>query len=694
MEGLGPAAPRPKAVGAAPAIAHSDYGRRWGEGAARCFSIDADCDEDEGLRLLPIPECFVCPMTQAVMKDPVMTVDGCTYERSYIEQWIRHRQQQKMRVTSPATNEDLTSHRLLSLAALRKAIEVYLAHRPELTASHLASRSFEEAAHLLQNDLLDKQAIHAEVEGEFSSLKESNEALLRSLRASETTCEGLRLELKHTRLKVCQVEDELRKGQREFSTSQGLAIDGDVPPCDIAARETPGESGSSVMPKLMALAHNPNGCGPEFGNISGQVGLLEGSSEVAKHKSGTTEGLPPLSHIFPSKAGSCQAMRRLVFFHIAAIMIIAQLMVLGHRCGDCTNAELVSLSLPNVSSLHKSLDASPGLGLPDLTTPELIIPRVQPMLPNEERKEAKKDRRKHRGDVKKRASSNQDDRLIFQQVLSLRAGPPDQRIEAALLLGILAASNPENQASIVRAGAILPLVDLLKSSLPDAQGQAAVALRALACHNTYIKVAIVRAGAIAHLIKLLRDGSLDVQEVAAGALQTIAETNNQVEIAQAGAVVPLVALLQDEAPGIREEAAGALAVLSAREDNQAAIAQVGAIPLLIDLLRDEAPEVREQAAAALRNLAAENADNQAEIAKAGALAPLSALLSDGMPGVRERALAALRSLAAAPNRGSAASADVMEAAVGVAFAIKEAAAIASESQLVVPAPGQLRHDPV
>ncbi|CAE8695860.1 unnamed protein product, partial [Polarella glacialis] len=121
-----------------------DYGLRWGEGAARCFSIESDFDEDESVRLMPIPECFICPMSQTPMEDPVMTVDGNVYERSYIEQWMRHRLQQKLRVTSPATNQELPSHRLVSLSALQKAIEAYLAHRPELRGSLHASRSFEE----------------------------------------------------------------------------------------------------------------------------------------------------------------------------------------------------------------------------------------------------------------------------------------------------------------------------------------------------------------------------------------------------------------------------------------------------------------------------------------------------------------------------------------------------------------------
>ncbi|CAK9022825.1 Hypothetical protein (Fragment), partial [Durusdinium trenchii] len=64
----------------------AEYGERWGEGAARYFSIEADfLDEDQSIRLMPVPESFFCPISATIMSDPVATVDGCAYERDYIE---------------------------------------------------------------------------------------------------------------------------------------------------------------------------------------------------------------------------------------------------------------------------------------------------------------------------------------------------------------------------------------------------------------------------------------------------------------------------------------------------------------------------------------------------------------------------------------------------------------------------------
>jgi hypothetical protein len=49
------------------------------------------------------PAYFICPITAAVMKDPVVAADGFTYERSAVTRWL---QQQAMR-RSPMTNKPM-----------------------------------------------------------------------------------------------------------------------------------------------------------------------------------------------------------------------------------------------------------------------------------------------------------------------------------------------------------------------------------------------------------------------------------------------------------------------------------------------------------------------------------------------------------------------------------------------------------
>jgi hypothetical protein len=62
-------------------------------------------------------DSFQCPLTMEAMRDPVMTADGQTYERTEIEKWFALGNR-----TSPLTGEELPSTNLLPNIALRKAI--------------------------------------------------------------------------------------------------------------------------------------------------------------------------------------------------------------------------------------------------------------------------------------------------------------------------------------------------------------------------------------------------------------------------------------------------------------------------------------------------------------------------------------------------------------------------------------------
>lgn len=162
------------------------YGQRWGEGAARCFSIDLQAlDEEECVRLMPIPGCFVCPISQEVMVDPVATADGSVYERAFIEHWFREQQQRRQPIRSPATGLELPSKLLVPLVALQRAVEAYLAHRPELQASLANRRCCEEAIRMLEADLGEKCAAKASVEEVCDKLQAQVTALQRTVQKKE-----------------------------------------------------------------------------------------------------------------------------------------------------------------------------------------------------------------------------------------------------------------------------------------------------------------------------------------------------------------------------------------------------------------------------------------------------------------------------------------------------------------------------
>lgn len=80
---------------------------------------------------------FKCPISMAIMNDPVIAADGHSYERIEIERWLQSND------TSPITNLRLAHKILIPNHALRNAIEQYreTGHHPSLTAEKLHSFS-------------------------------------------------------------------------------------------------------------------------------------------------------------------------------------------------------------------------------------------------------------------------------------------------------------------------------------------------------------------------------------------------------------------------------------------------------------------------------------------------------------------------------------------------------------------------
>uniref|UniRef100_A0A0G4G837 U-box domain-containing protein n=1 Tax=Chromera velia CCMP2878 TaxID=1169474 RepID=A0A0G4G837_9ALVE len=70
---------------------------------------------------------FVCPITGIIMRDPVVTVDGHSYERTAISAWF-----DEGKKTSPASGATLPSSVLLPNHALRYAIEHFLDMNPQM----------------------------------------------------------------------------------------------------------------------------------------------------------------------------------------------------------------------------------------------------------------------------------------------------------------------------------------------------------------------------------------------------------------------------------------------------------------------------------------------------------------------------------------------------------------------------------
>ena len=157
--------------------------------------------------------------------------------------------------------------------------------------------------------------------------------------------------------------------------------------------------------------------------------------------------------------------------------------------------------------------------------------------------------------------------------------------------------------SLATTGSYQPLILLLSGSDETEAENAALALSSCADGCALSRVEIARAGAIVPLVKLLRSERPGCGEAAAAVLSNLAaDDGNQVAIAAAGAVYPLIDLVRFGSIGGRRQAAAALANLAANDENEAAIVAAGAVAPLVELLRSEDLGHQEAGADALANL--------------------------------------------------------------------------------------------
>ena len=66
-----------------------------------------------------VPDEYICPITSEIMTDPVTTLDGFTYERAAITEWLRTKD------TSPKTGATLESTMLFPNLSLRSMIRAF-----------------------------------------------------------------------------------------------------------------------------------------------------------------------------------------------------------------------------------------------------------------------------------------------------------------------------------------------------------------------------------------------------------------------------------------------------------------------------------------------------------------------------------------------------------------------------------------
>ncbi len=148
---------------------------------------------------------------------------------------------------------------------------------------------------------------------------------------------------------------------------------------------------------------------------------------------------------------------------------------------------------------------------------------------------------------------------------------------AAYALGNIAAHSEERSAQIVKAGALQPLVSLLKEGSDCGKEWAANALGHLAA-NSEEWSAFVKTGALQPIVAILNEGSCSAKDAAMLLVLLGKHEAMRVRIVSAGILQPLAKLVREGPVDLQDVADRALMILSgSREEYTAQIELVSGL---------------------------------------------------------------------------------------------------------------------
>lgn len=177
----------------------------------------SDDSHYEKLRIEPIYESFVCPLTKQVMRDPVTTENGQTFEREAIEKWFKECRVRGERPMCPLTLKELSSTELNPSIALRNTIEEWN-QRNEAAQLEIACKSLEPGSS--ESDVL--QALNYIIA--FCQKNRSNKHVVRNAELIPTISDML----KNTSRKVrCKALETLRIVAEEDNDNKEVIAAGD-----------------------------------------------------------------------------------------------------------------------------------------------------------------------------------------------------------------------------------------------------------------------------------------------------------------------------------------------------------------------------------------------------------------------------------------------------------------------------------
>ncbi|OIV90520.1 hypothetical protein TanjilG_32397 [Lupinus angustifolius] len=196
--------------------------------------------------------------------------------------------------------------------------------------------------------------------------------------------------------------------------------------------------------------------------------------------------------------------------------------------------------------------------------------------------------------------------------------------------------NEDNKTLIMEAGAIDPLIHVLKTGNDGAKENSAAALFSLyVIENNKAKIG--RSGAVKALVDLLASGTLRGKKDAATTLYNLSIFHeNKARIVQAGAVKFLVQMME-RADGMVDKAIALLSNLSTISEGWLETAREGGIPLLVEILESGSQMGKENSASILLQLCLHSSKFCTLVLQEGAVPPLVALSQSGTPRAKEKA---------------------------------------------------------
>lgn len=217
---------------------------------------------------------------------------------------------------------------------------------------------------------------------------------------------------------------------------------------------------------------------------------------------------------------------------------------------------------------------------------------------------------------------------------------------AVRCLEVLSLAAENNWKSILWAGGVPALVNLLRTDNVELQSLAASVLCNIGSHAE-VRAEVSKANATPVVISLLSSPVPMIHSRVAVILGDLACIDlNQAKIAEEGGIEPLVSLLDSELEHVLVNCVNALRVLcDGNHDNQTAIAKSGAVDILTELLSAKSKNLQANTAACLSSLAKGHRGNQDLIVACGAVKPLVMLTKSTKTLCQVKAAGALESLA-------------------------------------------------